>query len=166
MRTALHCPLIQIFRFPVCVWVGCTRNARGSIGESAKDFTTICNSAPSEILAIIALQNKERILRRNLEIIRANLAHANKFFSEQGGNFCWIDPTAGSVDLPRWLGAGSVEDFCRGVLDQQGVMIVPGSIFEYPGNYFRIGLGRKNFPEALGRVINIYNFFGINGKES
>jgi hypothetical protein len=31
-------------------------------------------------------------------------------------------------------------------------MIVPGSIFDYPGGYFRIGLGRKNFPEALEQV--------------
>ena len=31
-------------------------------------------------------------------------------------------------------------------------MIVPGSLFDYPGNHFRIGLGRKNFPEALEQV--------------
>jgi hypothetical protein len=24
-----------------------------------------------------------------------------------------------------------------------------GSMFDYPGNHFRIGLGRKSFPEAL-----------------
>jgi hypothetical protein len=31
-------------------------------------------------------------------------------------------------------------------------MIVPGSLFEFFGNHFRIGLGRKNFGEAIGRV--------------
>ena len=35
-----------------------------------KDYTTICNSAPSEILAIIALRAKERILARTGGIIR------------------------------------------------------------------------------------------------
>jgi hypothetical protein len=25
-------------------------------------------------------------------------------------------------------------------------------LFDYPGNRFRLGLGRRNFPEALGRV--------------
>ena len=30
--------------------------------------------------------------------------------------------------------------------------VVPGSIFEFPGNHFRIGLGRPNLPEALERV--------------
>jgi len=31
-------------------------------------------------------------------------------------------------------------------------MIVPGSIFDYPSNHFRLGLGRRNFPEVLERV--------------
>jgi hypothetical protein len=31
-------------------------------------------------------------------------------------------------------------------------MIVPGSIFDYPGPHFRIGLGRKNLPEILEQV--------------
>jgi len=117
-----------------------------------KDYTTICNSAPSEILGIIALQNKEKILPRNLDIIRANIACANKFFSEHGDLFSWFSPSAGSVAFPQWLGAGSVEQFCQGVLDQQGVMLVPGSIFDFPGNHFRIGLGRKNFSEAIEKV--------------
>ena len=117
-----------------------------------KDYTTICNSAPSEILGIIALQNKEQILRRNLEIIRTNIARANQFFSEHSSHFSWFSPKAGSVAFPQWLGPGSVEMFCQGVLDQQGVMLVPGSIFEFPGNHFRIGLGRINFPEAVEKV--------------
>ena len=54
--------------------------------------------------------------------------------------------------FPQWLGDGSVEQFCQDILDQQGVMIVPGSLFEFFGNHFRIGLGRKNFGEAIGRV--------------
>jgi len=117
-----------------------------------KDYTTICNSAPSEILGIIALQNKEQILQRNLEIIRANIACANQFFSEHSHHFSWFSPKAGSVAFPQWLGPGSVEMFCQGVLDQQGVMLVPGSVFDFPGNHFRIGLGRMNFSEAVEKV--------------
>jgi aspartate/methionine/tyrosine aminotransferase len=117
-----------------------------------KDYTTICNSAPAEILAIIALQNKQRIVRRNLEIIHANLEIAEQFFGEHAHYFAWFSPKAGSVAFPEWLGEGSVEQFCREVLEKQGVMIVPGSLFDFPGNHFRIGLGRKNLPEALEHV--------------
>jgi aspartate/methionine/tyrosine aminotransferase len=66
--------------------------------------------------------------------------------------FSWIRPKAGSIAFPIWTGKGTVEAFCQEVLDRQNVMIVPGSIFEYPGNHFRLGLGRSNFREALGRV--------------
>jgi aspartate/methionine/tyrosine aminotransferase len=45
-----------------------------------------------------------------------------------------------------------VEQFCQEILQEQGVMIVPGHLFDFPGNHFRIGLGRKNFSEALEHV--------------
>jgi aspartate/methionine/tyrosine aminotransferase len=117
-----------------------------------KDYTTICNSAPGEILGMIALQNKEQIVRRNLEIIRANLACAEHFFGGHADLFSWFRPKAGSVAFPEWLGNGTAEQFCQAVLEKQGVMIVPGSLFDFPGNHFRVGLGRKNLPEALEQV--------------
>jgi aspartate/methionine/tyrosine aminotransferase len=45
-----------------------------------------------------------------------------------------------------------VEQFCQDVLEKQGVMIVPGNLFDFPGNHFRVGLGRRNLPEALAQV--------------
>ena len=117
-----------------------------------KDYTTICNSAPGEILGIIALQNKEQIIRRNLAIIRENIARAEEFFGRHTQQFTWFAPKAGSVAFPEWRGGGTVEQFCQAVLEKQGVMIVPGSLFEFHGNHFRIGLGRRNLPEALAHV--------------
>jgi aspartate/methionine/tyrosine aminotransferase len=117
-----------------------------------KDYTTICNSAPSEILGMIALQNKERILQRSLKIVRENTTTAERFFARHPDRLAWFAPRAGSIAFPKWLGAGPVEQFCTEVLDQQGVMIVPGSLFDFPGDHFRIGLGRKNLAEAFGRV--------------
>lgn len=120
--------------------------------QSLKDYTTICSSAPSEILGIIALQNKAAIVERNLEIISENLTAAERFFSKHTDQFAWLRPQAGSIAFPRWLGEGTVKQFCQQVLDRQGVMLVPGSLFEYPGNHFRLGLGRKSFSEAIARV--------------
>jgi aspartate/methionine/tyrosine aminotransferase len=117
-----------------------------------KDYTTICSSAPSEILGIVALRAGDALVARNLAIIQHNLRIAEQFFVEQGGRFVWLRPKAGSIAFPRWTGGTPVEQFCQDVLDQQGVMIVPGSIFDFPGNHFRLGLGRRNFAEALGRV--------------
>ncbi|MBP1694156.1 MAG: aminotransferase class, partial [Chloroflexi bacterium] len=116
-----------------------------------KDYTTICHSAPSEILGIITLRNGVAIIQRSLDIIRTNLGAAETFFSKYPNLFEWLPPQAGSIAFSRYLGPGSVENLCQNALEQQGVMIVPGSLFDYPGNYFRVGLGRKNFNQALNQ---------------
>jgi len=121
-----------------------------------KDYTTICHSAPSEVLGLMALRAKEAIIQRNLGIIQENLRHAGRFFDEHHDLFTWIRPTAGSVAFPRWAGSTPVESFCQDMLDQAGVMIVPGSIFDFPGDHFRIGLGRKNLPIVLERVSDYF----------
>jgi aspartate/methionine/tyrosine aminotransferase len=133
-------------------WLAAQESALIERWLAFKDYTTICSSAPGEILGLIALQNQERILRRNLDILRENLECAGRFFNAHGQFFAWYSPKAGSVAFPKWLGPGSVEQFCQGVLEKQGVMIVPGSLFDFPGNHFRVGLGRKNLPEALEHV--------------
>ncbi|HJW91282.1 MAG TPA: aminotransferase class I/II-fold pyridoxal phosphate-dependent enzyme [Anaerolineales bacterium] len=117
-----------------------------------KDYTTICNSAPSEMLGIMALRAKETIARRSLEIILGNLQHAAAFFAEHPRRFDWIKPRAGSVAYPRWLGERPVEAFCQELLEQKGVLAVPGSLFNDPGQHFRLGLGRRNLPEVLDQV--------------
>ena len=45
-----------------------------------------------------------------------------------------------------------MEAFCQAVLDARGVMLVPGSIFDMPGNFFRLGLGRSNFTVGLEQL--------------
>ena len=116
------------------------------------DYTTICNSAPAESLGIVALRAAEHILARNLEIIRGNLAVAQRFFIAHRDLFTWLPPAAGSVAFPQLRPDRPVADFGRELLAQKSVMIVPGAMFGHAGNHFRIGLGRVNFPAALGQV--------------
>lgn len=117
-----------------------------------KDYTTICHSAPSEILALMALRARATILARNLDIIRTNRAHAEAFCAEHSALFRWLAPQAGSIAFPEWRGAESMDEFCERLVTQRGVMIVPASMFDYPGPHFRLGLGRRNLPEALAQV--------------
>ncbi len=124
-----------------------------------KDYTTICSSAPSEILAIIALRATDLIIARNLQIIQSNLRTAEQFCAGHRSLFQWLRPRAGSIAFPRWLGSEPIERLCQSAVDQRGVMVVPGSIFDFPGSHFRVGLGRRNFPEALEQ-------FGAHVRES
>lgn len=119
-----------------------------------KDYTTICSSAPSEILAIIALRAKERVLARSLGMIRSNLDDVEAVMAELTDHFEWIPPRAGSIAFPRWLGKLPVEAFTDALVQEAGVMLLPGTVFDYPGSHFRLGLGRENIPEALERLKN------------
>jgi aspartate/methionine/tyrosine aminotransferase len=119
---------------------------------SFKNYTTICNSALSEFFAILALRNKEMILKRNLEIITRNLTLLDRFFNEYSKIFAWIKPKAGSIAFPRLLIGDSVEDFCLGLLKEKSVLLMPSTNYEYGDRHFRIGFGRKNMPEALQKL--------------
>jgi aspartate/methionine/tyrosine aminotransferase len=119
--------------------------------SSLKDYTTICNSAPGEFLAEVALRNRELLIARNLGIIKDNLAVIDEFFARHSSLFEWVRPSAGSMGFPRLL-QGDVETFCDDVVEQAGVLLLPGSTYDDSDNHFRIGLGRRNLPQAVERL--------------
>jgi aspartate/methionine/tyrosine aminotransferase len=114
-----------------------------------KDYTTICSAAPSEILALIGLRAREQVLGRSLRIVADNLGLLDDFFRRHTDRFSWVRPRGGSVGFPRLLGATPIDQFAAQLVEAEGVLLLPGSQFGYPGNHFRIGFGRKNLPEAL-----------------
>jgi len=118
---------------------------------SLKDYTTICNSAPSEFLAEIAMRNRHKLIERNLGIITQNLAVIDDIFARRADLFSWVRPRAGSMAFPRYL-AGKVEIFCDALVKQAGVLLLPGSVYDDSREHFRLGLGRKNLPEAIEKM--------------
>jgi aspartate/methionine/tyrosine aminotransferase len=118
-----------------------------------KDYTTICSSAPSEILALIALRARETVLNRSRAIVEANLPLLDAFFGERPEAFHWVRPRAGSVAFPRMTLPGTtIDDFAAELVKAEGVLLLPGSRFGHPGNHFRVGFGRTDLPVALGRL--------------
>ena len=117
-----------------------------------KDYTTICNSAPSEVLALIALRAREEILARNLHMVLDNLPGADAFFEKWRGTFEWARPRVGCIGFPLLLSDVSAERFAAELVEEEGVMLLPGSVYGHPGNHFRLGFGRRNFLEALERL--------------
>lgn len=113
-----------------------------------KEYTTICNAAPSEFLAGVALRNREKILNRNLEIVRKNLSLLNTFFNSFSELFSWHQPTAGPIGFVRMKFDYDDMEFANKVVKEKSVLLLPGEIYDYKG-YFRVGFGRKNMPLAL-----------------
>ncbi len=118
-----------------------------------KDYTTICSSAPSEILAIIALRARDRVLARSRAIVAANIDLLDAFFEDWADRFTWVRPRAGSIGYPRLTVPGvRIDEWAAELVEAEGVLLLPGSQFGDPGNHFRIGFGRTDLPEALGRL--------------
>ena len=118
-----------------------------------KDYTTICSSAPSEVLADIGLKAVDRVVARSRAIVDANLMLLDHFFERHADAVEWVRPKAGPIAFPRMTAADlDVEDFCDRLAAEAGVLLVPGTIYGHQGQHFRIGFGRRNLPEALARL--------------
>jgi len=129
---------------------------------SFKDYTTICNNAAGEILGIIALRNKNQIINNNLKIIKTNLQNIKKICLKYTDLFCWYEPQGSSVTFPALNKNIKVEKFCRDLMIKRNIMLLPGSIFNFTGNHFRIGLGKKNLKEGLNKFEEYLNDFYPN----
>lgn len=120
-----------------------------------KDYTTICSSAPSEILALIALRARAHILERSRSIVQTNLEHARSFFAARQDAVDWVPPRAGSVAFPRFT-RRDASDVSRRLAEHESVLLLPGTVFGADPAHFRLGLGRRDFPvalEPLGKVL-------------
>lgn len=127
---------------------------------SYKLYTSICNSAPSEILAIIALRAKDKILKRNRKIMLENLNRLESFIKRYQELLSWIPPQSGTMAVLELLLPVSIEKFSKELVEKMGVLIMPGNVFDLPGNFFRVGFGKKNMIEALDRFEQFLKHYG------
>jgi aspartate/methionine/tyrosine aminotransferase len=114
-----------------------------------KDYTTICNSAPSEVLALTALRAADRVLARSRSIIDANLPVLEDFMRRNSAHVTWSPPRAGTVAFPRFVRDLDAEQVAERLIERSGVVILPGARFQYDRAYFRIGYGRADMGTAL-----------------
>ena len=106
-------------------WLACRDRALLDRLETRKHYTSICNAGPSELIAVHALRRREEIQARNRAIIERNLPVFAAFFAEHADLLAWERPQAGCVCFPRYLGADGVEAFCRDLVEQAGVVLLP-----------------------------------------
>jgi aspartate/methionine/tyrosine aminotransferase len=131
---------------------------------AAKDYGTICSSAPSEFLALVAARHLDELVARSRAIIEANLELIARFFERRQDFASWTPPEGGSVGFPR-IAAGSryrlpvlpdgrvdAEALARLLAAEAGIMILPGSCYGYDPSGFRLGFGRAGFPAALAAL--------------
>lgn len=135
-------------------WIACGDRGLVERMERIKHYLSICNAAPCEVLAQIALKAGDHILARNRAIARRNIGLLDDFFAAHAEFFDWYRPDGGVVCYPRYRGRDGVEAFCARLLDGDGVLLLPASIFRSdlaptPRDRFRIGFGRSDLAQGL-----------------
>lgn len=138
-------------------WIATRDRVLLSRMERIKHYLSICNAVPSEHLAVIALKARARILERNLALIAANLGVMQAFFGEFPDLFDWQVPDGGCIAYPRYKGADGVENFCRKLVEETGIVLLPAGIYTSsltptPADRFRIGFGRDYVPEGMAAL--------------
>lgn len=116
-----------------------------------RDYTTICNSAPSEILGLMAVRCRKRILARQRERTDRNIGFLDGFMARYDHRFQWHRPKGSTICFPRLRGRMGAQALCERLVDEEGILLVPSTMFGYGDRHVRIGFGREDFPEVLDR---------------
>ena len=114
-----------------------------------KDYTTICASAPSEILALIGLRAREAVLARSRSIVLDGLGVIDGLMDRWPGVLSWVRPRGGSIGFPRLRADLDADGFAAELVAAEGVLVLPGSRFGHPGTHIRIGFGRADVHDAV-----------------
>jgi aspartate/methionine/tyrosine aminotransferase len=135
-------------------WVACQDSQLLEKIAALKNYLSICNSGPSEALAVLALSQADRLLGRNRELCRGNLALWKEFFRPQSHLFEWWEPEGSCAAFPRYLGRKGVEKWSAGLLERSGILFLPASIYRsrlgsVDEDRFRLGYGRRGLAQAL-----------------
>ena len=138
-------------------WIACRDGAALRRMGQVKHYLSICNAAPSEVLAHIALRNGRAIVAQNA----ARAAHAVRlvqgFLDEFPTLFDWHPPEGGVTGYPRYRGAEGVEAFAAGLMAAEGVLVLPASVYQSdlggtPADRFRLGFGRAGVADGLAAM--------------
>jgi aspartate/methionine/tyrosine aminotransferase len=139
------------------VRIGWTASSKeiADIFRKYRDYTMICGGTLSDELAVHALKNKDKIIERNRKIIKENLAILLQWI-ENEPRVSLISPSYVSTSFIKLDIPQEDEAFCVDLLKETGVLLVPGTAFDFPG-YARLGYCCKQ--ETLTKALVLLSGF-------
>ena len=135
-------------------WLACRDRALLERLEKRKHYTSICNAAPAEYLAAVALRCREPIWARNRGIVAANRPLFDDFFARWADLFDWQPPVGGLRLLPALHGrrrGGVLREAARrrGRAGAAGEHVPLGDRRVTPADHFRVGIGRLGLEDGI-----------------
>jgi aspartate/methionine/tyrosine aminotransferase len=102
------------------------------------DFTYGSPVHPAELLAVVALDNLDRVKNRSRALLETNRVLVNELLAQHPQLDC--EPSRfGTTVFPR-LKSGRADEFVGMLRDRFETSVVPGEFFEQP-QHFRVGFG-------------------------
>lgn len=96
-----------------------------------RDYTMICGGVFNDALATYVLEHKDKILERNRKIVFGNRDIVQAWIDTQQ-RVSWTAPQGVSTSFIQMDIPEDDEEFCKHLLADRGVLLVPGSRFELP----------------------------------
>ncbi|MBA3809560.1 MAG: aminotransferase class I/II-fold pyridoxal phosphate-dependent enzyme [Solirubrobacterales bacterium] len=132
-------------------WLACRDPSLLARITDIKLYTTICSSAPSELLVALALRHAEHFVQSSRALVLANLPLIEDFIARRPELMEWVPPSAGPIGFPRLLGVEDVAVWCEQTAERASVLVLPGTVYDEPG-HVRLGFGRAQTAQALERL--------------
>lgn len=117
-----------------------------------RHYNTISVGMIDDLLASVALEHRDKILARSRSILRENLAVLDAWIARES-SVSYVRPNGGTTALVKYALDVPSRDFCVQLLEQTGVLFVPGSVMDMEG-HVRVGYAnaRSSLEQGLPRV--------------
>ena len=133
-------------------WIASRRHELLDLLSSARDYSTMCCSAPGAFLAELALRHADQIMAPRLSTARDNLDRLTDVIARSNGVLSWSRPGAGYTAFVQMPAHISTTEFCRRLAKEQRILLLPGEAYGHTyENFVRFGYGCEHgiFQEGL-----------------
>jgi aspartate/methionine/tyrosine aminotransferase len=122
---------------------------RRSALANAHGYFTVSTNMLGELLAEVAVRNREHLWGRTRDVSAANLMVLEDWCAAHEERLEWQRPHGSMTAFPRLRGVADARPFCIAAAER-GVLLAPGDCFGAPA-HFRIGFGLETptYREAL-----------------
>jgi aspartate/methionine/tyrosine aminotransferase len=120
--------------------------------QSYRYYTTEMTNTPCQMLAAEALRKGDEILTRNRSRINRNAENLRTFCSQHDEQLVLHPPQAGTMALVEQKTPLTSMEFCKQLLNDQRVFLVPGESMGISDRLLRFGFGRDDFSDGLERL--------------
>lgn len=116
-----------------------------------RDYLTLSLSPLTELLAAVAVEHADELIGPRLAEARRNRALLLEWAEASDGLVDCPPPLGGVTAFPRLTGHRDTTALCRRLLDERGVLTVPGHCFGHPD---RMRIGFSCSPDELRRGLD------------